>query len=150
MGTLHEDVFTFMTISPWFLLRMRNGKVIKEIKIHKDSSTRSHSSTQTHAHTRARAHARACPRKYLILIAFHGNSGFVNAPQCYVIRWLALSFVLRWSFLCAGKHKGCSGPRGRVHKCRAPGRHGDYNSDGGTYICEHSEQNLDSCHPSGA
>ena len=35
---------------------------------------------RTHTHT----------DKYAILIAFHGNSGFVNAPQCYVIRTLHL------------------------------------------------------------
>jgi hypothetical protein len=36
MGTLHEDVFTFMTISRWILLRVRNvlDKVIENIKTH--------------------------------------------------------------------------------------------------------------------
>jgi hypothetical protein len=35
-GTLHEDVFTFMTMSRWLLLRMRNvsNKVVEKIKTH--------------------------------------------------------------------------------------------------------------------
>ena len=52
---------------------------------------------------RAQAHARACAptpiqqthphthtHKYVILIAFHGNSSFVNAPQCYITRTFSL------------------------------------------------------------
>jgi hypothetical protein len=38
--------------------------------------------TNTHTHTHMR---------YLLL--FHGNNGFVNAPQCYVIRALSVLFV---------------------------------------------------------
>ena len=38
----------------------------------------------THTHT----------NKYVILIAFHGHSGFVNAPQYYVIRTLSVLSVV--------------------------------------------------------
>ena len=36
MGTLHEDVFTFMTVSQWILLRMRNlsNKFVEKMKTH--------------------------------------------------------------------------------------------------------------------
>jgi hypothetical protein len=34
-------------------------------------------------------------QKYVIVIAFHGETGFVDAPQCYVIRKLAVLFMLK-------------------------------------------------------
>ena len=40
-------------------------------------------STYTHTHT----------NMYYLLL-FHYNSGFVNAPQCYVIRMLPVLFIL--------------------------------------------------------
>ena len=59
---------------------------------------RSHSTTYIHA--RAHAHLATCARshthtythKYIIgyLLVFHGNSGFVNAPQYYIIRTLSV------------------------------------------------------------
>ena len=41
-----------------------------------------------------RTHARMNTTQYVILIAFHGNTVFVNAPHCYVIRTLPLLLVL--------------------------------------------------------
>ena len=63
--------------------------------------TPTHSLTQTHTRAHGRTHAHACrnpcartppththththTQKYIILIAFHGNGGFVNTPQWYV------------------------------------------------------------------
>ena len=63
----------------------------------------------THTHTNARACVRACmdartnmhalthvsahTHKYVLLMAFHDNSGFVNAAQCYVTRTLPVLSV---------------------------------------------------------
>jgi hypothetical protein len=46
-----------------------------------------------HAHAHAHKHART--DKYVILIAFRGNNGFANAPQCCVIRTLPVLFVIQ-------------------------------------------------------
>ena len=50
--------------------------------------------THTHTHTHALTHVRASThaQKYVILTAFHGNSGFVNVPQYYVTRILPVLF----------------------------------------------------------
>ena len=42
--------------------------------------------TPMHPHPHTRAH-----RNMQYLLLFHGNSGFVNVSQCYVIRTLAIS-----------------------------------------------------------
>ena len=37
--------------------------------------------------------------EYVILIVFHCNNGYTNAPQCYVIRTLPVSYIIpsMWS-----------------------------------------------------
>ena len=52
--------------------------------------------TQTHARTRmplptrALERARTLTQKYVILYAFHGNSGFVDAPKCCLFFFFCL------------------------------------------------------------
>ena len=46
---------------------------------------------RTHTHTRTRP---LTHRNVLYLLLFHSNNGYVNAPQCYVVRTLAVSFRL--------------------------------------------------------
>ena len=68
------------------------------------ASTGPRSCTHTHRHTRTHARirmpsqvpsrARTHTHKYVILIAFQGNSVFVNAPQYYVTHALPLAFRL--------------------------------------------------------
>ena len=58
-----------------------------------------HTLPRTHKH--ACTHTRAHTHKYIIFITFHGNSGFVNAPQRYVIRTLPVVSILATStFQC--------------------------------------------------
>jgi hypothetical protein len=59
---------------------------------------RMHKSTRPGNNMHARTHARASTQTqtnmwYLLL--FHGNSCFVNAPQCYVIRTLPVLFAFK-------------------------------------------------------
>ena len=55
--------------------------------ISKQEQARARAPTPTNPH----AHA----QKYVILVAFlHAKSGFVHAPQCYVIRILRVLFTL--------------------------------------------------------
>jgi hypothetical protein len=52
-----------------------------------------HTQTVACTHTHLLNHARSCThahiQKYVILTAFHGNRGFVNAPRCYVDTYIA-------------------------------------------------------------
>ena len=146
-GTLHGDVFTFMTISHWILVRMWNvsGESCREnynthfmfnnfffsqivlfmrscqkiwwsqrgykwqyntahvrCWVSKATCARTHTylciraptqtSTQACTHLRAAcslslAHARTHTHteKYVILLLFHGHSGFVNVSQGYIM-----------------------------------------------------------------
>jgi hypothetical protein len=61
---------------------------------------RMHTPTRPGTHMYSWTHARASMHtqtntQYLLL--FHSNNGFVNAPQCYVIRTLAVLFVF-WMY----------------------------------------------------
>ena len=47
----------------------------------------------THIHTRMHSPTRAHAQKYVTPL-FHGNSGFVNAPHCYVIRTLHVLLLI--------------------------------------------------------
>ena len=66
------------------------------------AQARAHAPTPTDTHGRTHVYAclHKCPRahahthKYVILIAFQGNSVFVNAPQYYVTHALPLAFRL--------------------------------------------------------
>jgi hypothetical protein len=52
----------------------------------------------TRASTRQRARApipTTCTQKYVTLL-FHGNSGFVSLPHCYVIRTLLVLLLMSW------------------------------------------------------
>ena len=99
MGAFYEDVFTFMTISRCFLLRVINVSNKKKRMVEPDR-------TQTiwplrvvywiSEPTRAQKHACACVplrtharahRNVHNTYCFHDN-GFVNVPHCYVIRSL--------------------------------------------------------------
>jgi hypothetical protein len=53
-----------------------------------------HPTTYTHTHAFAHARTHAQTQKYVILIAFQGNSGFVNAPQYYVTQVHRLSWPI--------------------------------------------------------
>ena len=55
-------------------------------------ASRAHMHTATHpgTHTRVREHAHT--GKYVILL-FHSNNGFTDAPQCYVIRTLPVLHI---------------------------------------------------------
>jgi hypothetical protein len=53
---------------------------------------RLHTPTRLCTHMHARKHAHR--DKYVILL-FHSDNAFVNAPDCYVIRTLPLLFLLR-------------------------------------------------------
>jgi hypothetical protein len=127
MGTLHNDIFTFITISPWILLTVRNvlNKSCSENKnTHLCSVTFFSESRAVYEiisknmleperpqmakwrrvlcwiskATRSQGHASVCAptpiyarthtQKYVILSLLHDNSGYVNAPQPYVIRIL--------------------------------------------------------------
>ena len=106
-GTLHEDVFTFITISSWILLRMRNvvDRCCRENQnilcsvtffwksrrswdnVEKYGGARGHR-CHNMAHTycmlekQGYTHTRACTRKYVILIAFPRQQWFANTHQC--------------------------------------------------------------------
>ena len=56
--------------------------------------TRARAHTRTHTYTRK--HTRPNTQKYVIgyLLLLHCNNGFVNRPQCYVIRTLRVLFTL--------------------------------------------------------
>ena len=54
-------------------------------------ATRAKAQASALAATHARTHL--LTQKYVTLIAFHGNSGFVNKPQCYFIRILPVFFT---------------------------------------------------------
>jgi hypothetical protein len=61
---------------------------------------RAHAPTSTHpSHLPPPPQPHACvhTHRYVILIAFHGNSGFVNAPQCYVTHTLPLLFFIKYT-----------------------------------------------------
>ena len=65
---------------------------------HACATTPTHARSDTHSHARLRhthAHTHAHTHTFVIqyLILFHGNGGFVNEPQCYVIRTLSLLFI---------------------------------------------------------
>jgi hypothetical protein len=71
------------------------------VKLHARKHMPSPVRPQPHTDTRARAHThthpRACVRthrtiQYLLL--FHDNNGFINAPQCYVIRTLPVLLII--------------------------------------------------------
>ena len=46
--------------------------------------THTHTRTDARTHTHALTHASANTRTEVMFIAFHGNNGFENAPECYV------------------------------------------------------------------
>ena len=48
---------------------------------------------QAHSCARAYTHTHTHTQKYVILIACHSNSGFVNVPQCYVAHTLPVCFM---------------------------------------------------------
>ena len=57
---------------------------------------RKHTPTLVHPrpHLRSCTHAHFHTHKYVMLIAFHGNDGFMNASQCYVIRTLSVLVLI--------------------------------------------------------
>jgi hypothetical protein len=109
-GTLHEDVFTFMTISRWILLRIRNvlDQICTENQTHALSlitffprklcllwdnikefgGVRKATYRHAHAHAHAPEHTHAWAgtnTQHVIGIAFPRQQWFANVPQCYVI-----------------------------------------------------------------
>jgi hypothetical protein len=60
--------------------------------IHTHTHTHTNTDRRTDVRTRMRAltHTPVRIQNYVILIAFHGNSGYVNAPLCYVRHTLSL------------------------------------------------------------
>ena len=49
--------------------------------------------THTHERTRTHPRERETLQKYVILMIFHDNDGFANAPRCYVIRTLPVLLI---------------------------------------------------------
>ena len=127
-GTLHKEVFPFMTISPWILLRIRNvlDKSCKENRTHilrlatfspenravyeimsknlvEPEGPHMTSQYDACARPHIRAPARTCAHmhadKYVIRL-FHGNC-YANAPQCYVILRRLSCLFLRYRFFRA-------------------------------------------------
>ena len=101
--TLYEIMFKNMA-EPERTQALRRLRVAFWIKEQAHARTRS----CNHTHTRERAQTHT--QKYVIFIAFHGNSGSVNAPQCYVTR--TLHVLLSWtssSDLCTSNHEQNNG-----------------------------------------
>jgi len=116
MGTLHEYVNTF--ISYLFYVTMRNvsEKIVEKIKRHvlcsimffpkivrlvgkcrkRCTAGEATDGNMTHAQCRLIPKTTYTLSDYVILIAFHRNNGWTNAPLFYVIRTLAilLTFTL--------------------------------------------------------
>jgi hypothetical protein len=75
MGTLHEEHSSFLKIVQF----MRQcGKYYRAGQTTNDNKPKA---TNTHS-------------EYVILIAFHCNSGCTNTPQCYSVHTLPVFFVL--------------------------------------------------------
>jgi hypothetical protein len=121
MGALHEDVFTFKTnivkkIKTHFMLGdffFAENHAVCEIMSKDPGSTQTlwclHMAywirKQAHARAHIPTHAYACQfphvrahthTKYVILIAFHGSSGFVNAYWCYMVFTLPLLLLFKY------------------------------------------------------
>jgi hypothetical protein len=113
-GTLHEDLCTFMIISRSILLRMRNVSD-RSCTENQNSdffrkSCRLWDNVEKYGTARQATDDNIIQRmrftcwitkatdthsEYVILIAFHGNNCYANAPQCYIIRTLlVLSFLI--------------------------------------------------------
>jgi hypothetical protein len=70
---------------PQKIWRMRDACWINKATCAK-AKTRVREPTSTHALTHTYT------QMYVLLIAFYDNSGYVNAPQCYVVRILPVLF----------------------------------------------------------
>jgi hypothetical protein len=92
MGTLHEDVSTFMTVSRWILLRMRkfsdkSGKENQNTFLCSTAFSHLWDNVKKYGGAREPTHGNIV---YVILLLFYGKNVFVNVPLCYIIRALPL------------------------------------------------------------
>jgi hypothetical protein len=81
-----------------------------------------HPHPHTHTHTDARMHWHPPPlpshtQKYVILIAFHSNSGYVNAPQSYIIHTLPLLLNTVFAIESVNRDGKMSDERGLLRIC---------------------------------
>ena len=60
----------------------------------------------TGAQAEAYAHAPSHTQNYVILfLRFHYNNGYVNAPQCYVMRTLPVLFIMQMNYKLRNVHR---------------------------------------------
>jgi len=116
VGTVHKDPRTFMILSRWILPRMRNvsgkscrenqnthfmfnnvffeNRTVYEIKWKNIiEPNRPQMTVWRMRITRWIPKATNTHPGYVIFITFHCANGYTNPPQCYVIRYVALSYM---------------------------------------------------------
>ena len=60
----------------------------KDTPVYPHPHTDTHACTHNYPRARTHAHTHTHTEKYVYLLLYQGNNGFVNAPHCYVIHTL--------------------------------------------------------------